>query len=105
MDPLEKQLDTLGPIASRGRFVWPSVKYVNETEEKDVASNPEFFWTRPCHRIELDAIHFSCKANNVWYSDMYFNTDWQFEMFKRGKENMDMILCKYKLQNYFPYFQ
>ena len=28
--PLKKQLDPLGPIASRGRFVWPSVKYADE---------------------------------------------------------------------------
>ena len=27
-DPLEKQLDPSGPIASRGRFVRPSVKYL-----------------------------------------------------------------------------
>ena len=27
MDPFEKQLDLLGPIASRGRNVRPSVKY------------------------------------------------------------------------------
>ena len=25
--PLEKQLDPMGPIVSRGRYVWPSVKY------------------------------------------------------------------------------
>ena len=28
--PLEKQLDPMGPIASRGRFVRPSVKYVDD---------------------------------------------------------------------------
>ena len=27
--PLEKQLDPLGPIASREKSVWPSVKYVD----------------------------------------------------------------------------
>ena len=29
-DPLEKQLGPLGPITSQGRFVRPSVKYVDE---------------------------------------------------------------------------
>ena len=29
-DPLEKQLDPLGPIVFRGRFVWPAVKYVDD---------------------------------------------------------------------------
>ena len=29
-DPLEKQLDPLGPIASRGRFVRPSVKNIDD---------------------------------------------------------------------------
>ena len=29
-DPLEKQLDPLGPIASQGRFVRPSVKNVDD---------------------------------------------------------------------------
>ena len=29
VDTLEKQLNTLGPIASQGRFVHPSVKYVD----------------------------------------------------------------------------
>ena len=77
------------------------MKYVNETEEKDVASNPEFFWTRPSHGIELGDLHYSCNANNLWNSDMYFNTDLQFEMLKRGKDNMDVILGKYKLQNIF----
>ena len=28
--PLEKQLDPLGPIASRGRFVRPSVKNIDD---------------------------------------------------------------------------
>ena len=28
--PLEKQLDPFGPIASRGRFALPSVKYVDD---------------------------------------------------------------------------
>ena len=41
--------------------------------------------------------------NNLPYSDRYFNTDWQFEMLKRGKP-MDMILVKCILQNRFPYF-
>ena len=31
------------------------------------------------------------KINNLPYSDRYFNSDWQFEMFKRGKQ-MDMKL-------------
>ena len=30
--------------------------------------------------------------NNFQYSDRYFNTDWQFEVFKEAKA-MDMILC------------
>ena len=36
---------------------------------------------------------YSCHVNidNLPYSDRYFNTDWQLEMFKRGKP-MDMIL-------------
>ena len=29
-EPLEKQLDTLGPITSRGRFVRPSFKYIDD---------------------------------------------------------------------------
>ena len=29
-DPLKKQLDPMGPIASRGRSVRPSVKYVDD---------------------------------------------------------------------------
>ena len=32
----------------------------------------------------------SCHANidNLWYSDSYYSkTDWQFEMFKIGKDN------------------
>ena len=29
-DPLEKQLDHFGPVASRGGFVRPSVKYVDD---------------------------------------------------------------------------
>ena len=31
----------------------------------------------------------SCHVNinNLLYSDRYFSTDWQFEMFKRGKAN------------------
>ena len=29
-DPLQKKLDHLGPIASPGRFVQPSVKYVED---------------------------------------------------------------------------
>ena len=33
-------------------------------------------------------------VNNLPYSDRYFNTDWQFEMFKRGKP-MDMILVSF----------
>ena len=24
----------------------------------------------------------------LWYSDRYYNTNWQFEMFKRGKDNI-----------------
>ena len=39
--------------------------------------------------------------NNLLYSDRYFNTDWQFEMFKRGKP-MNMILVKCIFQNRFP---
>ena len=34
--------------------------------------------------------------NNLQYSDMCFNTDWQFEAFKMAKA-MDMILCVYML--------
>ena len=30
LDPLEKQLDPLGPIASKGRFIQPFVKYVDD---------------------------------------------------------------------------
>ena len=29
-DPLKKQLDPSGPIASRGRSIQPHVKYVND---------------------------------------------------------------------------
>ena len=42
--------------------------------------------------------------NNLSYSDRYFNTDKQIEMFKRGKP-MDMILVKCIFQNRFPLFQ
>ena len=36
-------------------------------------------------------IRFGDNINNLPYSDRYFRTDWQFEMFKRGNP-MDMIL-------------
>ena len=34
----------------------------------------------------------ACTWMTIIDSDRYFNTDWQFEMFKRGKP-MDMILA------------
>ena len=46
---------------------------------------------------------YSCHVNinNLWYSDRYYNTDWQFEMFKRGKDNGHATGFKCKLQNSF----
>ena len=32
-------------------------------------------------------IKLSCKYKILQYSDRNFNTDWQFGMFKRGKDN------------------
>ena len=46
------------------------------------------------------------KITNVpsLHCDVYFNTDWQFEMFKRGKANgHDTCLCIF--QNRFPLVQ
>ena len=39
--------------------------------------------------------------NKLPYNNMYFNTDSQIEMFKRGKP-MDMILVYFVFQNRFP---
>ena len=68
------------------------------------------FWPiQPCNyqlsKIIVHEIKFgdSCHVNinNLPYSDRYFNTNWQFEMFKRGKP-MGMILVKCIFQNRFP---
>ena len=49
----------------------------------------------PCnYQLSKSIVHeikFGDNKNNLPYSDRYFNTDWQFEMFKRGKP-LDMIL-------------
>ena len=42
-----------------------------------------------CNQIWRYSCHVN--INNLPDSDMFFNTDWQFEIFKRGKP-MDMIL-------------
>ena len=36
--------------------------------------------------------------NNLWYSDRYYNTDWQFEIFKRVKDigHDTGFKCKFK---------
>ena len=56
----------------------------------------------PCnHQLSKSIVHeikfgdYSCRGNINYlpYSDRYFDTDWQFEMFKRRKP-MDMILVK-----------
>ena len=47
-----------------------------------------------CYYVKIILISFNCFSeyiNNLPYSDKYFNTDWHFEMFKKGKP-MDMIL-------------
>ena len=36
---------------------------------------------------------------------MHFNTDWQFEMFKRGKDKGHDTWYKRKFQNSISYFQ
>ena len=50
------------------------------------------------NRTEQNSCHVN--INDLPYSDMYFNTDLQFKMFKRGKP-MDMILVKCIFQNRF----
>ena len=49
---------------------------------------------------------YSCHANinNVWCSDRYSNTDWQFEMFKIGKDNGHGTGFKCKLKTGFLIF-
>ena len=45
-------------------------------------------------KVHFQDSKWKCKYQNInilWYIDRYYNTDWQFEMFKRGKK-MDMIL-------------
>ena len=39
--------------------------------------------------------------NNLLYSDRYYNSDWQFEMFKRGKDNGHVtgFKCKFLIFN------
>ena len=52
-------------------------------------------YLQPCnYQLSKSIVHeikFGEIINNLPYNDRYFNTDWQFEMFKRGK-SMDMIL-------------
>ena len=38
---------------------------------------------------EIEFWNYSCHANtsNFWYIEMYFNNDWQFDMFQRYKDN------------------
>ena len=43
--PLEKQLDPSGPIVSRGRYVQPSVKYVDD--KFSGSPLPDFFLVPP----------------------------------------------------------
>ena len=54
---LEKQLDPLGPIVSQGRFVRPSVQYIDDKKET-LSGHPHpdgIFWIRPCK----STVHFS----------------------------------------------
>ena len=47
--PLKKLLETLGPIASRGKVVLPSVKFVVETKKHSCRDPTDaIFWIRPC---------------------------------------------------------
>ena len=50
MDPLENQSDPLGPIASRGRSIWPSVKYFDDlTKKRSQDPLPDgIFWICAC---------------------------------------------------------
>ena len=48
-------------------------------------------------------IELSCKYKQFAISCQVFNTDWQFEMFKRGKP-MDMILLSVYFKIGFLYF-
>ena len=41
------------------------------------------------YELDLRAVAVMQIINNLQYSDMHFNTDWQFEMIKRGKEGHD----------------
>ena len=52
MDPLERQLDPLGPIASRRRSVRPSVKYFDKRKENSSLSGPTLAeFSRSAHRF------------------------------------------------------
>ena len=54
------------------------------------------------HEIKFgDIAVMNVNINHLPYSDMYFNTDWQFEIIKRGKP-MDMLLVWCIFQNRFP---
>ena len=43
------------------------------------------------HEIKFDDNSCHVNIKKLPYSGRYFNTDWQFEMFKRGRP-MDMVL-------------
>ena len=50
---MQTPLDPRGPIASQGRFVWPSVKYVDDFKKtKKKKQHPDsLFWICPCQRL------------------------------------------------------
>ena len=55
-DPLAKQLETSGPIASRGRSVRPSVKYVDMMTKKgfqEPPPHPSMELSGSAHALEL----------------------------------------------------
>ena len=67
--PLEKQLDPSGPIASRGRSVYRSVKYVDE-QKKLVRTKTESDRPIPRNSVESDhgctsRIYFDNAGDNV----------------------------------------
>ena len=45
---------------------------------------------------KIVVVRFFFMSGILQYSDMCFNTDWQFEAFKESK-SMGMILCVYML--------
>ena len=50
---------------------------------------------------EVDRCSLHANIDNLQYSDIYFNTYWQFKMFKRHKDNRHGTWYKCKFQNSF----